>query len=152
MTLTRTDVGPLTHDEIRALLPHRWPMLLLDKVVKAEPGVRATAVKNVAGTELWFQGHFPTAAVLPGVVIIESLAQLAGVVFALAGASEISYLAGVRSMRFRRPVLPGDQLQLSAERAGGSGGFAEFRVTARVDGQVAAEGNLTIADPKPRKV
>ncbi|MEU7739148.1 3-hydroxyacyl-ACP dehydratase FabZ [Nonomuraea sp. NPDC049158] len=137
----------LNHDQIRQVLPHRWPMLLLDRVSRVEPGVKGTATKNVAGTELWFQGHFPTAAVLPGIVIIEALAQLAGVVFALAGASEISYLAGVRSMRFRRPVVPGDQLTLSAERTGGGAGFAEYRVSARVDGQVAAEGNLTIADP-----
>ena len=137
----------LSHDQVREVLPHRWPMLLLDRVTKVEPGVKGTATKNVAGTELWFQGHFPGAAVLPGIVIIESLAQLAGVVFALAGASEISYLAGVRSMRFRRPVVPGDQLTLSAERTGGGAGFAEYRVSARVDGQVAAEGNLTIADP-----
>jgi 3-hydroxyacyl-[acyl-carrier-protein] dehydratase len=141
-------VSGLTHDQVRAVLPHRWPMLLLDRVGRVEPGVKGTATKNVAGTELWFQGHFPGEAVLPGVVIVEAMAQLAGVVFALAGASEISYLAGVRSMRFRRPVVPGDQLALTAERTGGGGGFAEFRVSARVSGQVAAEGMLTIADPK----
>jgi 3-hydroxyacyl-[acyl-carrier-protein] dehydratase len=140
-------VSGLTHDQVRAVLPHRWPMLLLDRVGKVEPGVKGTATKNVTGTELWFQGHFPNEAVLPGVVITEALAQLAGVVFALAGASEISYLAGIKSMRFRRPVVPGDQLTLTAERAGGGGGFAEFRVSARVAGQVAAEGILTIADP-----
>ncbi|GLX92969.1 3-hydroxyacyl-ACP dehydratase FabZ [Herbidospora sp. NEAU-GS84] len=140
-------VTGLTNDQIREVLPHRWPMLLLDRVGKVEPGVKGTATKNVTGTELWFQGHFPTEAVLPGVVIIEAMAQLAGVVFALAGASRISYLAGVRSMRFRRPVVPGDRLTLTAERTGGGAGFAEFRVSARVDGQVAAEGNLTIVDP-----
>lgn len=140
-------VTGLSHDQIREVLPHRWPMLLLDRVGKVEPGVKGTATKNVTGTELWFQGHFPTEAVLPGVVMIEAMAQLAGVVFALAGASRISYLAGVRSMRFRRPVVPGDRLTLTAERTGGGAGFAEFRVSARVDGQVAAEGNLTIVDP-----
>ncbi|MEU4575401.1 3-hydroxyacyl-ACP dehydratase FabZ [Nonomuraea sp. NPDC023979] len=140
-------VSGLNHDQIRAVLPHRWPMLLLDRVGKVVPGVKGTATKNVTGTELWFQGHFPGEAVLPGVVMVEAMAQLAGVVFALAGASEISYLAGVRAMRFRRPVVPGDQLALTAERTGGGGGFAEYRVSARVDGQIAAEGNLTIADP-----
>lgn len=88
---------------------------------------------------------------LPGVVVVEAMAQLAGVVFALAGASEISYLAGVRSMRFRRPVVPGDQLVLTAEQTAGGSGFAEYRVSARVDGQVAAEGNLTIADPATQR-
>ncbi|WP_030450122.1 3-hydroxyacyl-ACP dehydratase FabZ [Herbidospora cretacea] len=140
-------VTGLTNDQIREVLPHRWPMLLLDRVGKVEPGVKGTATKNVTGTELWFQGHFPTEAVLPGVVMIEAMAQLAGVVFALAGASRISYLAGVRSMRFRRPVVPGDRLTLTAERTGGGTGFAEFKVSARVDGQVAAEGILTIVDP-----
>ncbi|GAA3025592.1 3-hydroxyacyl-ACP dehydratase FabZ [Streptosporangium longisporum] len=140
-------VSGLSHDQIRAVLPHRWPMLLLDRVVKVVPGVKGTATKNVTGTEPWFQGHFPGQAVLPGVVVVEAMAQLAGVVFALAGASEIGYLAGVRSMRFRRPVVPGDQLVLTAEQTGGGAGFAEYRVSARVDGRVAAEGNLTIADP-----
>lgn len=140
-------VTGLSNDQIREVLPHRWPMLLLDRVGRVEPGVKGTATKNVTGTELWFQGHFPTEAVLPGVVMIEAMAQLAGVVFALAGASRISYLAGVRSMRFRRPVVPGDRLTLTAERTGGGTGFAEFRVSARVDGQVAAEGILTIVDP-----
>ncbi|KAB8190953.1 3-hydroxyacyl-ACP dehydratase FabZ [Nonomuraea phyllanthi] len=145
-------VTGLTHDQVRQVLPHRWPMLLLDRVSSVTPGAKGTATKNVAGTELWFQGHFPGEAVLPGVVIVEAMAQLAGVVFALAGASEISYLAGVRSMRFRRPIVPGDQVTLTAERTAGGAGFAEFRVSARVDGQVAAEGNLTIADPAQRKV
>ncbi|GAA0974237.1 3-hydroxyacyl-ACP dehydratase FabZ [Acrocarpospora macrocephala] len=148
--MTITEAAPITglsNDQIRDVLPHRWPMLLLDRVGKVEPGTKGTATKNVTGTELWFQGHFPTEAVLPGVVIIEALAQLAGLVFALSGASRISYLAGVRSMRFRRPVVPGDQLALTAERTGGGTGFAEFRVSARVDGQVAAEGILTIVDP-----
>ncbi|MCK2216246.1 3-hydroxyacyl-ACP dehydratase FabZ [Actinomadura sp. ATCC 31491] len=144
-------VAGLTHDQVRQVLPHRWPMLLLDRVGPVVPGVKGTATKNVAGTELWFQGHFPGEAVLPGVVIVEAMAQLSGVVFALAGASEISYLAGVRSMRFRRPIVPGDQVTLTAERTAGGGGFAEFRVAARVEGQVAAEGNLTIADPASQR-
>ncbi len=148
--MTIVEAAPITglsNDQIREVLPHRWPMLLLDRVGKVEPGVKGTATKNVTGTELWFQGHFPTEAVLPGVVMIEAMAQLAGLVFALAGASRISYLAGVRSMRFRRPVVPGDRLTLTADRTGGGTGFAEFRVSARVDGQIAAEGILTIVDP-----
>ncbi|MEQ3550182.1 3-hydroxyacyl-ACP dehydratase FabZ [Pseudonocardia nematodicida] len=140
----------LTHDEVRAILPHRWPMLLLDRVDEVEPGKRAVATKNVAGTELWFQGHFPDQAVLPGVVMIEALAQLSGVVSALEGGADetkIIYLAGVRSIRFRRPVLPGDRLVLTAERTAGGGGISEYKVSAKVDGQVAAEGALSIADP-----
>ncbi|MER5621626.1 3-hydroxyacyl-ACP dehydratase FabZ [Streptosporangium sp. NPDC002544] len=137
----------LNNDQIRELIPHRWPMLLLDRVDKVEPGVKGTAIKNVAGTEIWFQGHFPDEAILPGVVVIEAMAQLAGVVFALTGTSKISYLAGVRSMRFRRRIVPGDQLVLTAERSAGGRGFGEYRVSARVDGNIAAEGIITIADP-----
>lgn len=137
----------LSNDQIRELIPHRWPMLLLDRVDKVEPGVKGVAIKNVTGTEIWFQGHFPDEAILPGVVVIEALAQLAGVVFSLTGASKISYLAGVRSMRFRRRIVPGDQLVLTAERSAGGRGFGEYRVSARVDGNVAAEGIITIADP-----
>ncbi|MFC5831579.1 3-hydroxyacyl-ACP dehydratase FabZ [Nonomuraea insulae] len=150
MTVTATVTGTVTdlsHDQVRELIPHRWPMLLLDRVERVEPGVKGVAIKNVTGTELWFQGHFAERAILPGVVVIEALAQLAGVVFVLKGASRISYLAGVKSMRFRRPIVPGDQLLLSAERNAGAPGFAEFRVAARVGGQVAAEGLITIADP-----
>ncbi|MFB4285482.1 MULTISPECIES: 3-hydroxyacyl-ACP dehydratase FabZ [unclassified Nonomuraea] len=148
---TAPPITGLTHDQIRQVLPHRWPMLLLDRVGSVVPGVKGTATKNVAGTELWFQGHFPNEAVLPGVVVVEAMAQLAGVIHALAGASEISYLAGIRSMRFRRPIVPGDQVTLTAERTSGGGGLAEFRVSARVEGQVAAEGNLTIADPASQR-
>ncbi|ONI90741.1 beta-hydroxyacyl-ACP dehydratase [Saccharothrix sp. ALI-22-I] len=150
MTATREPVGAgtsLSNDRIREILPHRWPFLLLDRVEKVEPGVGAVGVKNVAATEPWFQGHFPTAAVLPGVLVIEAMAQLAGVVLALAGAGPIGYLAGVRSMRFRRPVVPGDQLVLTADRTAGGRGFSEFKVSARVGGQVVAEGTITIADP-----
>lgn len=150
MTATREPVRAgtsLTNDQLREILPHRWPFLLLDRVDKVEPGVGAVGIKNVAATEMWFQGHFPSTAVLPGVIVVEAMAQLAGVVFALAGAGPIGYLAGVRAMRFRRPIVPGDQLVLTADRTAGGRGFSEFKVSARVDGQVAAEGTITIADP-----
>lgn len=150
MTATREPVRAgtsLTNDQLREVLPHRWPFLLIDRVEKVTPGVGAVGIKNVAATEMWFQGHFPSAAVLPGVIVVEAMAQLAGVVFALAGAGPIGYLAGVRSMRFRRPVVPGDQLVLSADRTAGARGFSEFKVSARVDGQIVAEGTITIADP-----
>lgn len=150
MTATREPaVKPLklSNDQIREILPHRWPFLLLDRVEKVQAGVGGVAVKNVTATEIWFQGHFPSAAVLPGVIIIEAMAQLAGVVFALEGAGPIGYLTGVRTMRFRRPVVPGDKLVLTADKTAGGRGFSEFKVSARVDSQLAAEGAITIADP-----
>lgn len=150
MTATREPaVKPLklSNDQIREILPHRWPFLLLDRVEKVQAGVGGVAVKNVTATEFWFQGHFPGTAVLPGVIIIEAMAQLAGVVFALEGAGPIGYLTGVRTMRFRRPVVPGDKLVLTADKTAGGRGFSEFKVSARVDSQLAAEGAITIADP-----
>ena len=148
MTAVSSRAGrALTNDEVREILPHRWPFLLLDRVERVEAGVSGVAVKNVAATEMWFQGHFPATAVFPGVLLVEAMAQLAGVVFALAGAGPIGYLAAVRSMRFRRPVVPGDQVVLTANRLAAGGGLAEFRVEARVGNQVAAEGTLSIADP-----
>ena len=152
MTSTRIRTGQVAMDcdEIRERIPHRWPMLLLDRITEIEPGTHGTGIKNVTSTEMWFQGHFPDQAVLPGVVIIESLAQLSGVVVSLAGAGPVSYLAGVRSMRFRRPVVPGDTLLLRSERSAGGRGFAEYRVSARVGDSVAAEGVLSISDPSPR--
>ncbi|ASO18748.1 3-hydroxyacyl-[acyl-carrier-protein] dehydratase [Actinoalloteichus hoggarensis] len=134
-------------DQIKELIPHRWPMLLLDRIEKVEAGVEGVAIKNVAGTEFWFQGHFPNEAILPGIVVIEAMAQLAGVVFSLAGAGEISYLTGVRSMRFKKRIVPGDRIVLSAVRTAGARGVGEFRVVARTDDQVAAEGVITITDP-----
>ena len=149
----RTGVGI---DEIRALLPHRWPMLLVDHLESVEPGLRAVGVKNVSGSEPWFQGHFPDRAVLPGVILVEALAQLAGIV---AGSEprpggahpptspSISYLTVLRSIRFRRPVIPGDRVRLTAERVAGTRLLGEYRVQASVEGTTAAEGQLSIAEP-----
>jgi 3-hydroxyacyl-[acyl-carrier-protein] dehydratase len=128
-------------------------MLLLDRVDSVEPGVRATAVKSVSRSEPWFQGHFPEYAVLPGVIVVEALAQLAGVLVstesrdsAVDGAgSGFTFLAGLRNMRFRRPVIPGDQLMLVVERTAGTASVGEYHGFARVDGSVAVEGVLTLA-------
>lgn len=148
--MTAVDVPTtLDHEGIRDRIPHRWPVLLLDRMTDIKPGRSARGIKNVASTESWFQGHFPDQAVLPGVVIIESLAQLSGVVFSMGGAGPISFLAGVRSMRFRKPVVPGDQLLLYTERTAGGAGFAEFKVSARVGNTVVAEGSVAISDPSP---
>jgi 3-hydroxyacyl-[acyl-carrier-protein] dehydratase len=144
-------------DRIAELLPHRWPMLLVDRVTDVEPGKKITGVKNVTGNELWFQGHFPRQAVLPGVVVVEAMAQLCGILTALTE-SEVDdlaagegrdavYLTGLRSVRFRNPVVPGDQLVLTARRVAGGGGVGEYQAVATVDGQSAVEAILTLADP-----
>ncbi len=157
-------------DRIRQLLPHRWPMLLVDRVDSVGPGARICGTKSVAGTEPWFGGHFPNQSVLPGVIAIEALAQLAGILAALLDAPEPTgtangnghplgdpvaqrtapvavYFTGIRSARFRRPIVPGDQIVMLVERTAGVGGFGEYRASARVGDQIAVEATLTLADP-----
>ena len=101
---------------IRELIPHRYPFLLVDRVLECEPGSRLVGIKNVTAGEPFFQGHFPDFPVMPGVLVIESLAQ-AGTVMMLRDAPErgIPFLAGLDKVRFRRPVVPGDQLRLEIE-------------------------------------
>ncbi|MDX1481642.1 MAG: 3-hydroxyacyl-ACP dehydratase FabZ [Woeseiaceae bacterium] len=110
------DEGTLSVADIRRILPHRYPFLLLDRVVELEPGARIRACKNVSANEPFFQGHFPQRPVMPGVLIIEAMAQAGGV---LAHQTEpdlepkpLYYLVGVDAARVRRPVLPGDRLDI----------------------------------------
>lgn len=137
----------LTTEQIEALIPHRFPFLLIDRVVELEPGSRAVAIKNVTANEWFFQGHFPDRPIMPGVLIVEALAQ-AGSVAALssdAHKGKLGLFAGIDGMRFRRRVVPGDQLRLEVEleRIRGPVGVAKARAT--VDGERAAEGKLTFA-------
>ena len=137
----------LTTEQIEALIPHRFPFLLIDRVVELEPGSRAVAIKNVTANEWFFQGHFPDRPIMPGVLIVEALAQ-AGSVAALssdAHQGKLGLFAGIDGMRFRRRVVPGDQLRLEVEleRLRGPVGVAKARAT--VDGERAAEGKLTFA-------
>ena len=137
----------LTTEQIEALIPHRFPFLLIDRVVELEPGSRAVAIKNVTANEWFFQGHFPDRPLMPGVLIVEALAQ-AGSVAALssdAHKGKLGLFAGIDGMRFRRRVVPGDQLRLEVEleRLRGPVGVAKARAT--VDGERAAEGKLTFA-------
>ena len=141
----------LDSDAIRRLLPHRWPFLYLDRVLDVRPGVEATGVKNVAVSEPQFAGHFPERSVLPGVLLVEAMAQLAGVVVATGtpagngiGASR-AYLASLRNVRFRRLVVPGDQVLLHVSKTHDAHGLVEFRGDARVEGQVVADATLIIA-------
>lgn len=139
---------PIDADRIREILPHRWPFLQLDRVTELEPGRHATGLKNVTIAEPHFAGHFPHTSLTPGVLIIESLAQLAGIVIASDPATTgtgRTYLAAVNRMRFRLPVRPGDQLVLVADANAGRAGVVDFAVSARTaDGQVAS-GHLVIA-------
>lgn len=133
--------------EILKHLPHRYPMLLVDRVLECEPGRRIRAVKNVTINEPFFSGHFPHFPVMPGVLIIEALAQAAGVLsFQTMGKlpddSSVYYFVGIDGARFKRPVVPGDQLVLEIEILRQSRGIWKYQARALVEGQVAAEAEL----------
>jgi len=133
--------------QIQAIIPHRYPFLLIDRVEEVEEGKRAVAIKNVTANEWFFEGHFPGRPVMPGVLIVEALAQVAAVTL-LKGvemAGKAPLFGGIENMRFRRPVVPGDQLRLEFEVEKMRGPIGKGRVKATVDGQLAAEGGISFA-------
>lgn len=138
--------------EILALLPHRYPMLMLDRVVECQPGQRVVAIKNVSANEPQFQGHFPGYPIMPGVLIVEAIAQAAGIIAITANPDfrqKVVYLAGLDGFRFRRPVTPGDTLRITVEKIAEKRSIWKFSASVEVDGQRTAEGELlaTVADP-----
>ena len=140
---------------IQEILPHRYPFLLVDKIVELEPKVRIVGIKQVTVNEQFFQGHFPGAPVMPGVLQIEALAQV-GAILALREFedrdSKIPFFSGIESARFRKPVVPGDTLELEviALRIGSK--VQKMKGIARVDGQITAEAEImsVIADRQPK--
>jgi 3-hydroxyacyl-[acyl-carrier-protein] dehydratase len=134
-------------------LPHRYPFLLVDRVLECVPGETLTALKNVTINEPFFPGHFPQRPVMPGVLILEAMAQATGLLaFASIGAApeknEIYYFVGIDKARFRAPVEPGDQLIFKVRVLNSKRGIWKFAGTAEVDGQVAAEAELMCAARK----
>lgn len=137
--MTQLDIN-----EIKKIIPHRYPFLLIDKVIELEKGKRAVAIKNVTINEPFFQGHFPNHPIMPGVLICEAIAQT-GVVMALhnSGAEgKIVYFAGIDKVRFRRPVFPGDQLRFEVETLWVKGALGKMQGKALVDGELAVEGDF----------
>jgi 3-hydroxyacyl-[acyl-carrier-protein] dehydratase len=132
-------------EAIMATLPHRFPFLLVDRIVELEPGKRAVGLKNVTINEHFFEGHFPGRPTMPGVLIVEAMAQVGGILLLATTGNEgkIALFAGMDKVRFRRMVFPGDQLITEVEIVRVKGQFGKVRVTGRVDGQVAAEGEYT---------
>ena len=135
----------MTIQEILKLLPHRYPMLLVDRVLEIEPGKRIKAIKNVTANEPHFTGHFPGAPIMPGVLILESMAQCGALMFLQElpdRESKLFLFGGVDKARFRRPVVPGDQLVIEVECIQRRSNSARVRGVAMVDGVVVAEAEI----------
>ena len=147
-------------DAIKQMLPHRWPMLMIDRAHDVIPGERGRGVKNVSINEPFFAGHYPNHSIMPGVLIIESLAQLVAVIYVaerLEVAPEVSvqdvqasvgYLGSISKMKFSRLVRPGDQLDLEAVLGPRLGGLREAAVTAHVGRNVVANGTLIVTSTR----
>lgn len=150
MTVTTETRTPrvIESKEIMTLLPHRYPFLLVDRVVDFQEGEWLKAIKNVSVNEPCFTGHFPNEPIFPGVLILEALAQSMGLLafktHELQG-GELFYFAGVDEARFKRPVLPGDQLELYVEVIKERRGITSFIGVAKVKGEVACEAKLMCA-------
>lgn len=137
--------------DIMKLLPHRYPFLLVDRISEFETGKRIVGKKNVTINEPFFQGHFPDHPIMPGVLILEAMAQVGGVYAILAkevGENQVPYFVGIDKAKFRRPVLPGDVLHLELELLKVRRGIYNFKGRATVDGTLVAEAELkaTFAD------
>ncbi|MCO4785115.1 3-hydroxyacyl-ACP dehydratase FabZ [Marinomonas atlantica] len=140
-------------NEIRRYLPHRYPFLLVDRVVELTPGESIVAYKNVTVNEPFFNGHFPDHPVMPGVLIIEAMAQAAGILgFKTMDKTpedgSIYYFVGADNTRFKRPVVPGDRLQLDAKVLTERRGIWKFEVKATVDGELVCSSTILCADRK----
>jgi len=134
-------------NQIKEYLPHRYPMLLVDRVLHWESGKNITAIKNVTVNEEFFNGHFPNKPVMPGVLMIEAMAQAAALLSFLTMGQKpdentIVYFLGIDNARFKRPVEPGDQLKLQVEIVKVARGIWKYKATATVDGQLAVEADL----------
>jgi 3-hydroxyacyl-[acyl-carrier-protein] dehydratase len=131
--------------EIQKLLPHRYPFLLVDRIIDIEPGIKAVGIKNVTINEEFFQGHFPGHPIMPGVLIIEALAQVAGVLAFRSGISEGKsvYFMSIEKAKFRKPVVPGDQLRLEISILQQRGNVWKFSGNAVVEEKVVAEAEFT---------
>lgn len=134
-------------EAIKEILPHRYPFLLVDRILELEPGKRAIGIKNVTVNEPFFQGHFPQRAIMPGVLIIEAMAQVGGIMILSVEEhrGKLAYLGTVDGVKFRRPVVPGDTLQMETELLRIRGNMGRVRCAARVGDQSVAEAEIMFA-------
>lgn len=135
----------LNSNQIQEIIPHRYPFMLVDRVIELEEGIKATGIKNVTANEPFFQGHFPSEHVMPGVLIIEALAQVGAIAILKKeeNKGKIAYFASINNCKFRRKVIPGDTLTLSIEIVKSRSNFGVGKAIATVDGAVACEAELS---------
>ena len=137
----------LDNKEIQNIIPHRYPFLLVDKIIEIDPGKRAVGIKNVTANEPFFQGHFPGKPIMPGVLIVEAMAQVGAV--AVLGTEEnkgkLAVFTGIDKMRFKKQVLPGDVLRMEVELTAMKRGVGKARASAFVEDKLAASGELMFA-------
>ncbi|MDI6801177.1 MAG: 3-hydroxyacyl-ACP dehydratase FabZ [Thermodesulfovibrionales bacterium] len=130
--------------EILSILPHRYPFLLVDKIAELEPNVRAVGIKNVTINEPFFPGHFPDNPIMPGVLIVEAMAQVAGILAFKSGIRGKSvYFMSIEKVKFRKPVLPGDQLRFEVKITHARGNVLKFSGNAYVDDKLTSEAEFT---------
>lgn len=149
----------LTNIDIRKIIPHRYPFLLVDKIIEIDTGKKAVGIKNVTANEPFFQGHFPDYPIMPGVLIVEALAQTAGIAVNAeaaqadggSGEAKLGVLASIDEMKFKKQVMPGDTLHLEAEILSSKMGIVKAKVKATVDEKVAAEGEIRFAMTSVKK-
>jgi 3-hydroxyacyl-[acyl-carrier-protein] dehydratase len=137
----------LTSNQIQEILPHRYPFLLVDRIVECEPGKSAKGIKCVSANEMQFLGHFPQQHVMPGVLILEAMAQVGAVAILTLDEykGKLVFFGGVKSARFKKQVIPGDVLEMECELVARRGPVGIGKAVARVNGKIAAQAELTFA-------
>src|SRR3954453_16144102 len=147
LNINRRLLSMMDITQIKEILPHRYPFLLVDRILEVEEGKRAVGIKNVTANEEFFNGHFPDYPVMPGVLIVEALAQVGAVAMLIKEENKgrLAFFAGIDSCRFKKQVRPGDQLRLEVEMTRVRGSVGKGKGVATVDGEIVCEAELIFA-------